>query len=119
MKDDPELDNREFIEKIRQTLASESDDLDAVTTARLQAIRKTVIADSVKSSGVVQHPTRWVIASSFAMALLVVSLVAINMNSQADLNIMDDLHILSEKESIDFYENMEFYQLLDEAESNG
>ena len=110
---------KNFIDNISQKIKADSEELDAVTAIRLQAVRTNVLDQVSKSSNrpVILQP--WFITSSVTAGVVLFSLVFFNMNSQPELNIMDDLNILSEKESFDFYQEMDFYQWLDEAERNG
>lgn len=112
-------DNQDFVDDISKKLRTQADNLDTVTSSRLQAMRKTVLENRNQRPGLLDQYRSWVIGASVTASLLLVSLVVLNMNSQADLNIMDDLNLLTENQSFEFYEELEFYQWLDERENHG
>ena len=116
-----ESDDNKLVKNISEQLKSSTDEIDAITAARLQAIRMTVMENAADSKPSYFSRNTWLLGSaSTAIASLVIALIiTINMNSETELNIMEDINLLSEKETLEFYENMDFYQWLEETQTHG
>jgi len=116
-----DTNDKKLINNVKKLLSDSIDDIDPITAARLQAARKSALenASQIKSNHFF-HNNRVLFASSSALAtVFAVVIIAINMNSQPELNIMEDLTLLSEKETFEFYEEMDFYQWLEASETHG
>ncbi|MDH5443993.1 MAG: DUF3619 family protein [Gammaproteobacteria bacterium] len=106
-----------FVDKTRQTLNQSVDELDAVTLARLKAVRMTALESQHKHSEarhtilttVMQN--RLVLATSMSVILLAGVWV---IQKPVLQNIpMDDLHMLTATEDLELYRDLEFYQWLE------
>ena len=106
----------------RATLDKSLDDLDARTTARLQAIRKRTIADYRENSKGAQPRQKWIMSATALAATVVVAVLAVGIwqQSASDHNMManlEDMSLLTDKEDFELYEELEFYQWLADEQS--
>jgi hypothetical protein len=102
-----------FIEAVRRGLARHEDSVDAVTAARLRAMRSTVLTT---------RPTRrhtWYPAVALASAAAVLVAVAIWLQQPAgDAALPQDWEALASSADMELIEELDFYAWLDETEPN-
>lgn len=122
-------DEAKLVERIREQLDADVDDLDGATLSRLAEARRQAVAAAGKPrrrwwmprpGG--QGAADWLVPAG-AFASVVATVVALTIMVAEPGNGLakevDDLEMLTAGEEIELYENLEFYLWLQDRESTG
>lgn len=115
-------EERNFLNKVNETLDQHVDTIDDSTRDALRSIRKNAIAEAdCQSKNIFTRLQLYPMMATTAALVLVVSVtLKINMTADVDnLPGLEDIPLMSASDDIDFYQDLEFYQWLEAEKVNG
>jgi len=109
-----------FLEKVKKELDAVAEDIDALTSARLQSVRMRALDEAERRKGVSFIIPRWMTAGGIATVCAVVVAVSIWFTTRQGLptNHPEDVEILAAQEQLDLYKDLDFYKWLASAEND-
>jgi hypothetical protein len=115
------LPDKEFLDKIRETLDRNADDLDEKTLLGLRRIRLDALEGAGQRQRLFAFP-RLITAggiATVAVLAVTVSIWSLSARQRLPVNLPEDVEVLVVKDHFDLYEDLDFYRWLDVAESKG
>ena len=116
-----ELPDKEILDKIRETLDRNTDDLDEKTVLSLKRIRLDALESAGQRQRLFAFP-RLIKAGGFATLAVVavaVSIWSFSARQRLPVSLPEDVEVLVVKDHFDLYEDLDFYRWLNVAESKG
>jgi hypothetical protein len=116
-----ELPDKEILDKIRETLDRNTDDLDEKTVLSLKRIRLDALESAGQRQRLFAFP-RLITAGGFATLAVVAAAVSIwsfSARQRLPVSLPEDVEVLVVKDHFDLYEDLDFYRWLNVAESKG
>ena len=116
-----ELPDKEILDKIRETLDRNTDDLDEKTVLSLKRIRLDALESAGQRQRLFAFP-RLITAGGFATLAVVavaVSIWSFSARQRLPVSLPEDVEVLVVKDHFDLYEDLDFYRWLNVAESKG
>ena len=106
-------DDKQFVDKVRQTLDQHADAVDEVTAARLAAIRRNALDSRSRRP-------HWLPAAAWSAVAASVLTVALFLNQGTDLPgiDLDALELVAQSEDLELIEELDFYDWLDSTQAN-
>ena len=107
-----------FLKRLQAELAAGDDLLDQEVQARLREGRQAAVAKAGHRRWSLMELPRWVTASGFATAAVLVVAVSLWIGTgQRNLpsTNVDDMELMTSQEQLDLYEDLEFYRWLAES----
>ncbi|HHO68564.1 MAG TPA: DUF3619 family protein [Gammaproteobacteria bacterium] len=108
-----ERDEQAFVDRLRQQLDRQADELDELTLARLRAARARALEQA--RGGARSHA--WLPAAGMAVAAALVAAVLLWPSAPKLPAGADDLDLLAAGEDMELIEELEFYDWLDRTQS--
>lgn len=106
--------DKAFVDDLRQRLDRHADNLDELTSARLRAMRKRALDQTVRPY------FSWLPLGGLAAgAVAVLAVVLWTIAPQAPPGFPGDLELLAQVEDLELIEELEFYVWLEETEPSG
>lgn len=114
--------NDEMLQQLRRTLDDSVDNLDALTRARLQAVRKRAVAQAAHRPGWLSwlHAGPVVALPIGAVAMILVAVLSLQVLKTPPVMIAAEaevLEMLATVDDLDLLQDMEFYEWLENHEA--
>jgi hypothetical protein len=112
MSEQPRKNDDQLVSQVRRTLDMGAEELDAVTLARLRAMRRQAVAEL--GARAERRTWWWVPAATFATAAVAAMVFSV-WNGDRDFAPgaeLSELEILADAEALEMLEDLEFYEWL-------